>query len=84
MGSESPMVNLKQYIDETEIEILKSRNNLIKIVDSLNLSYSYYREGKLRDVPVYRTAPIEVSLDSLSLKHLSAPIELTISPETME
>lgn len=81
MGSENPMVNLKQYIDETEIEILKSRNNLIKIVDSLNLSYSYYREGKLRDVPVYRTAPIEVSLDSLSLKHLSAPIELTISPE---
>ena len=81
MGSESPMVKLKQYIDETEIEILKSRNNLIKIVDSLNLSYSYYREGKLRDVPVYRTAPIEVSLDSLSLKHLSAPIELTISPE---
>lgn len=81
MGSENPMVNLKQYIDETEIEILKSRNNLIKIVDSLNLSYSYYREGKLRDVPVYRTAPIEVSLDSLSLKHLSAPIELTISSE---
>lgn len=81
MGSENPMVNLKQYIDETEIEILKSRNNLVKIVDSLNLAYTYYREGKLRDIPVYRTAPIEVSLDSVSLSNLSAPIKLTISPE---
>lgn len=81
MGSENPMVNLKQYIDETEIEILKSRNNLVKIVDSLNLAYTYYREGKLRDIPVYRTAPIEVSLDSVSLTNLSAPIKLTISPE---
>lgn len=81
MGSENPMVNLKQYIDETEIEILKSRNNLVKIVDSLNLAYTYYREGKLRDIPVYRTAPIEVSLDSVSLANLSAPIKLTISPD---
>lgn len=81
IGSENPMVNLKQYIDETEIEILKSRNNLVKIVDSLNLAYTYYREGKLRDIPIYRTAPIEVSLDSVSLANLSAPIKLTISPD---
>ncbi len=81
MGSENPMVNLKQYIDETEIEILKSRNNLVKIVDSLKLSYAYYREGRLRDLPVYRTAPIEVTMDSVSLKHLSAPIKLTVTPE---
>ncbi len=29
-----PMVALKSYIDETELEVLKSRNNVIKIVDS--------------------------------------------------
>ena len=36
----NPMVAFKSYIDETEIEVLKSRNNLRQIVDSLKLTYS--------------------------------------------
>ncbi len=29
----NPMVAFKNFIDETELEVLKSRNNLVKIVD---------------------------------------------------
>ncbi|MBO5053991.1 MAG: polysaccharide biosynthesis tyrosine autokinase [Muribaculaceae bacterium] len=80
-SSTDPMVNLKTFIDETEIEILKSRNNLIKIVDSLKMSYSYYYVGKLRDIPTYRSSVLEASMDSTSLNDLDNPITLTISQE---
>ncbi len=69
------------YIDETEIEILKSKNNLVKIVDSLELAYSYYYVGKLRDVPVYRNSAVLAKLDSISLRNLSSPIEIYIDKE---
>ena len=36
--STDPMVALKNYIDETELEVLKSKNNVIKIVDSLDVT----------------------------------------------
>ncbi len=74
-----PMVALKNYIDETELEVLKSRNNLIKIVDSLNLAYSYCREGTFRDVPLYNNNAIIAKLDSLSLRSLKAPISIEVS-----
>lgn len=74
-----PMVALKSYIDETELEVLKSRNNVIKIVDSLKLSYSYYREGTFRDTPLYQNNAIVASMDSVSLRSLKSPIQITVS-----
>jgi capsular exopolysaccharide synthesis family protein len=76
LGANNDVTNF--FIDETEIEILKSKNNLRKIVDSLDLAYSYYNVGKLRDVPVYRNSAIIAKLDSISLKNLSHPIEIYI------
>ena len=73
-----PMVSLKDYIDETEIEILKSRNNVIKIVDSLGLAYTYYREGTFRDIPLYQNNAIIAKLDSQSLRSLRAPIYIEV------
>lgn len=64
--------------DQTEIQILKSRNNLVKIVDSLDLQYAYYKEGKLRDEPLYRDEAITASLDSASLHKLKSPITITV------
>lgn len=81
MNATDPMVALKNYIDETELEVLKSRNNLIKIVDSLNLSYSYYAKGTLRNIPLYQNNPINASLDSMSLRALTEPIHLTVKPK---
>lgn len=76
LSPEMSMLNSRNYLDETEIEILKSRNNLIRIVDSLNLAYSYYEVGQLRDNPIYGTNAVVARLDSISLKSLTSPIEI--------
>lgn len=76
----NPLVSMKTYIDETELEIMKSGNNLIHIVDSLNLAYAYYTEGNFRDIPLYQNNTIEAKLDSVSLINLSSPINITVSP----
>ena len=81
MSSQTPLVDTKNFIDETEIEILKSRNNLIKIVDSLDLAYSYYKVGQFRDDPIYGTNVVSARLDSISLKNLTSPIEIVVSKE---
>ena len=78
LNGDNPLVSMKNYIDETEIEILKSRNNLVQIVDSLNLCYTYYKEGTLRDKPLYQNNPIIASLDSASLHNLKAPIKIKV------
>lgn len=81
LNQNSPLVDMKSYIDQTEIEILKSRNNLIKIVDSLDLAYSYYKVERLRDYPIYGTNAVEVSLDSISLRNLTSPIQVLASKD---
>lgn len=78
MNATDPMVALKSYIDETELEVLKSRNNLIKIVDSLHLAYNYYAEGTFRDVPLYQNNAISARLDSMSLRALKDPITIKV------
>lgn len=79
--NQNAMMDVKSYIDETEIEIMKSRNNLIKIVDSLDLAYSYFRVERLRDYPIYGTNAVEAKLDSISLRNLTSPINILASKE---
>lgn len=81
LSANMPLIDTKDYIDETEIEILKSRNNLIKIVDSLDLAYSYYKVGQFRDNPIYGTNVVSARLDSISLKNLTSPIEILVSKD---
>lgn len=79
MSSDDPMIAMKNFIDETELEVLKSRNNLVKIVDSLNLAYKYYSKGRFRDYPLYEDNAIVASLDSISLRSLKSPIYVEVS-----
>ena len=79
LSSSDPMVAVKNMIDETEIEVLKSKNNVIKIVDSLNLEYTYYDKGRFRNIPLYQNNAITARLDSLSLRNLGAPIDIEVS-----
>ncbi len=81
MNATDPMVAFKNFIDETELEVMKSHNNLIKIVDSLNLTSTYYYKGALRDEPLYLNSPVAVKMDSVALRTLKSPITLTIDPE---
>lgn len=78
LDAANPMVSMKNFIDETEIEVLKSRNNLIKIIDSLNLCYSYERKSTLRNKPLYENNAIVARMDSAALRRLTAPIKLEV------
>jgi len=78
MSPEMAMTMQQKYIDQTEIEILKSRNNVIDIVDSLGLAYSYWRKGNLRDIPMYERNAFVATLDSVSLQHLRSSITITV------
>ena len=51
---------------ENEIEILKSRTLMEKVVDALNLTVSYWHEGRIRDVELHRRSPIKVNAADLS------------------
>ncbi len=72
------MLNMKQFLDETELEIMRSRNNMVKVVDSLGLQYSYAQIGRMRDVPEYNTNPIIVTLDSAALRGLETMVQMKI------
>ena len=78
MSNESPMFDMKNMIDETEIEILKSRNSLLKVVDTLQLSYSYSRDGKWRKIPMYKDNPVTVRMKNEDLEKLQSSVKLNI------
>lgn len=78
MSTDNPMFDMKNMIDETEIEILKSRNSLLKVVDTLQLSYNYFRVGKWRDFPVYQDNPLKARMDSALLSDLQDPLQIDI------
>lgn len=77
-AASNPMVAFKDYIDETELEVLKSRNNLKKIVDSLGLSYSYSEKGFFHNRPLYKNNPIGANIEYASLEKIKAPIFIEV------
>lgn len=53
-------------IVENEVEVLKSKVLAEKVIDDLNLTVSYYKEGWMRDAELFKKSPI--SLNYISLK----------------
>lgn len=51
---------------ENEIEVLKSRAIMEKVVDALNLTVSYYQEGRVKDTEVFYEAPVKVIPEKLT------------------
>jgi capsular exopolysaccharide synthesis family protein len=45
---------------ENEIEIVRSRSTLKKVVDSLNLYYEIYEPGRFRSTELYSNAPVTI------------------------
>ena len=41
---------------DNEIVILKSRNIVGKVIDSLNLSISYFKEGRIKLIETYKSS----------------------------
>lgn len=59
---------------ENEIEVLKSRTLLGKVIDSLNLGVSYWSEGRSRDIEMYKDAPIYVLVKRLETAAYGSPL----------
>lgn len=77
-SDQASILNLKDNIDEAELGILKSRNNLVKVVESLDLSYAYYQKLPFRFNYIYGTSPVKLALDSVALFNLKAPVSVLI------
>lgn len=49
---------------DNELEILRSKTLTERVVDHLNLSVNYYKEGNIRDAEVYANRPFDVEVIS--------------------
>ena len=51
---------------DNEIEVLRSRPLVGKVIDALNLTVSYWKEGSARDVEIHTKSPIKVNTTELT------------------
>ncbi len=51
---------------DNEIEVLKSRPLMGKVIDALNLTVSYWKEGSARDEELHTKSPIKVNAKDLT------------------
>lgn len=66
-------------IVENEMEVIKSRNLLNRVVDELNLTVAYFQEGKIRrDEEIYAKSPIWVQHGELKPLSYQSPFYIKI------
>lgn len=61
-------------IVENEMEVLKSRTLMEKVVDGLNLTVSYFDEGTLRDKELFQKSPITINYTQLQTEAYKKPL----------
>jgi capsular exopolysaccharide synthesis family protein len=59
---EDVFVNDKAQNIQNEIEILKSKPLMQRVVDSLHLQFTYYAKGKIKTVNIYKQRPFTVNV----------------------
>ncbi len=79
LDSKSALFEMKSNLDETELEIIKSRNNVIYVVDSLKMTYSYALKGRLRKQPIYQKTPVIAKMEFAQLDTIKNPIDIRVS-----
>ncbi|QJD80119.1 polysaccharide biosynthesis tyrosine autokinase [Spirosoma rhododendri] len=69
-----------EKIIENEIEVIKSRNLIRRVVDELNLSVAYFQPGAVRkQEEVYTKSPIAVVIqDSLAPEAYTTPLQIQV------
>jgi tyrosine-protein kinase Etk/Wzc len=59
---EDVFVNDKAQNIQNEIEILRSKPLMQRVIDSLHLQFTYYAKGKIKTVNVYKQRPFHVNV----------------------
>ncbi|MCA0230346.1 MAG: polysaccharide biosynthesis tyrosine autokinase [Bacteroidetes bacterium] len=65
-------------IVENEMEVLKSRTLMEKVIDGLNLTVSYYEEGAFRDTELFQKSPITLNYTQLQEIAYEEPLYVRI------
>lgn len=73
---EDVFINDKAQNIQTEIEVLKSRPLMSRVVDSLHLQFSYYAKGKIKKVNVYKQKPFILNVVSIPDSSISFTINI--------
>jgi len=58
---EDMFLNDRNQNIQSEIEILKSKPLMQRVVDSLHLQFSYYAKGKIKTVNIYKQTPFKLT-----------------------
>lgn len=68
---------------DNEMEILTSHSLAEDAIRDLKLYVNYSTKGRVKDVILYRNQPLNVDVDPEHLEKLSAPIDLTITKDSI-
>ena len=66
------------YGIDNEMEILKTRTLAAQAISDLKLYSSYWKKGRVKNVILYKTQPINVDMDVAHLEKLNVPMSLNI------
>ncbi len=76
---EDIFVNSKTQNIQSEIEILKSRPLMARVVNKLDLQFSYFAKGKIKNLNIYKYGPFRFNrCDSCRLADTSVSFTLSI------
>ena len=68
---------------DNEMEILTSHSIAEDAIRDLKLYVNYSTKGRVKDVILYRNQPLNVDVDQAHLERLNAPINLTITKDSL-
>ena len=68
---------------DNEMEILTSQSLAEDAIRDLKLYVNYSTKGRVKDVILYRNQPLNVDVDPEHLEKLNAPIDLTITKDSI-
>ncbi|HER41277.1 MAG TPA: tyrosine protein kinase, partial [Salinimicrobium catena] len=78
------VLSLQQNTLDNQIETLKSKRLVEKVVDELDLNVSYFMEGKVIAVEVYKNPPVVIEFLSPEEVVHEATLDIFISPKTKD
>ncbi len=66
---------------QSEIEVLRSRSLMARVVKKINLQFSYYVKGKIKTVNIYRASPFYLEVSALKDTNQAFNLKIKIVSE---
>ena len=79
----SSLQNMSNLGIDNEMEILTSHSIAEDAIRDLKLYVNYSTKGRVKDIILYRNQPLNVDVDQAHLERLNAPINLSITRDSL-